>query len=239
MTTWRIGLDVPSCGHGARLHAALHHAGMQVVPVHAAGVLRKLMPPPAFDLLLCNPFASTAPAPVALTAARSLAGQRPLLVLTPQEAVELRVLALRMGADDAMAANGDLREVVARIKALLRRARSNEGILACDELEVDLFSRCVHRGGQPITMPLREFDLLARLARSPDQVVTRDDLLRAVWRLDFDPGTNRIEVHISRLRQRVDAGHAHAMLRTIKGSGYALVSRMGMEEMAALPAISS
>ena len=76
-------------------------------------------------------------------------------------------------------------------------------------------------------MPQREFDLLAMLARTPDRVVPRSHLWRAVWRLDIDPGTNRLEVHMSRLRSRVDRGEPFAMLRTIKGTGYALVTRQG------------
>src|SRR3546814_1558509 len=74
-------------------------------------------------------------------------------------------------------------------------------------------------------LPLREFDLLANLARVPDRPLSRDALLRAVWRIDFDPGTNRVEVHMSRLRAKVDRGFDWPMLHTVKGRGYALRSR--------------
>ncbi|MEQ1687693.1 MAG: winged helix-turn-helix domain-containing protein, partial [Sphingopyxis sp.] len=125
------------------------------------------------------------------------------------------------------------REIEMRILALIRRRRYNVfGSLICDELEINLVSRQVVRAGRPIAMPLREFDLLAHLAHSRDRAVSRLELLQAVWRIDFDPGTNRIDVHVSRLRQRIDGGQSHAMLRTVKGIGYALVSRMGAQSAA-------
>ena len=235
---WRIALYLPNLAHAERISAAVLRAGGQVVPI-ADPALATPHATEGFDLLLYDPFHGFTAPEQAVTRARALAGVRPLLVLTPDDAVMMRMTALLHGADDAMAVGGDARELLARINALLRRYRLQDGILACDELEVDLFARSVSRGGVSIAMPLREFDLLARLARSRDRVVTRDDMLRAVWRLNFDPGTNRIEVHISRLRQRVDAGHAHAMLRTIKGSGYALVSRNGAQEMVRPAVISS
>lgn len=110
------------------------------------------------------------------------------------------------------------------------------GRLACDELELDLIRRAVRRGDRAIALPAREFALLAELARTPDEVVPRDHLFRSVWRLDFDPGTNRIEVHMSRLRGRIDHGESFAMLRTVKGHGYALVSRVGHWAQADQPA---
>lgn len=135
--------------------------------------------------------------------------------------------AMLAGADDAQPAMIDQHELHARLFALARRRALARGMLRCDELAVNLVEREVRRDGQLITMPMREFGLIARLAMSPDQPVSRSDLLRAVWRIDFDPGTNRIDVHVSRLRRRIDDGHAHAMLRTVKGLGYALVSREG------------
>ena len=92
-------------------------------------------------------------------------------------------------------------------------------------MRIDLIDRRVERAGRLIRLPLREFDLLANLARVPDRPLSRGALLRAVWRLDFDPGTNRVEVHMSRLRAKVDRGFDWPMLRTVKGMGYALRSR--------------
>ncbi|QJQ33377.1 hypothetical protein GV829_13800 [Sphingomonas lacunae] len=205
--------------------------------LRAHGALPVLMPDPAIasrawqdeahEAIIANPFRSRADPRTAITLFREMAGCRAFLALTPDDVAEQRIMAMQAGADDAFAVSGDPREMMARLSALLRRRTPSATMLACDELTIDLIRRSVNRAGRNIAMPLREFDLLAWLARSADRVVTRHDLLRAVWRIDFDPGTNRIEVHMSRLRQRIDAGHEHAMLRTVKGSGYALVSRSG------------
>lgn len=119
----------------------------------------------------------------------------------------------------------NLPEVLARITGLLRRARLTAGQIGAGELRIDLIDRRVERAGRLIRLPLREFDLLANLARVPDRPMSRAALLQAVWRLDFDPGTNRVEVHMSRLRAKVDRGFAWPMLRTVKGQGYALRSQ--------------
>ncbi|KTE33507.1 hypothetical protein ATE62_16895 [Sphingopyxis sp. HIX] len=157
--------------------------------------------------------------------ARGIAERRPLLVLTDRDSRADRLLALAAGGDDAVGWTGEPAEVVARIAALLRRSRMAKGQLGEGELRIDLIDRRVERAGRLIAMPLREFDLLANLARIPDRPVSRAALLKAVWRIDFDPGTNRVEVHMSRLRAKVDRGFAWPMLRTVKGQGYALRSR--------------
>ncbi|MBA3942574.1 MAG: transcriptional regulator [Sphingopyxis sp.] len=133
--------------------------------------------------------------------------------------------ALDCGADDAVGWTGNLPEVLARIASLLRRSRIAAGQLGAGELRIDLIDRRVERAGRLIRLPLREFDLLANLARVPDRPVSRAALLKAVWQLDFDPGTNRVEVHMSRLRASVDRGFGWPMLHTVKGEGYALRSR--------------
>ncbi len=182
---------------------------------------------------------------------RRAAGRRVMLCLLSRDSIAARVAALNAGADDVIATppsghaiRGAGVELVARVGALLRRTRDHDHgrrhLLACDDLRIDLVARAVHRAQHAIIMPPREFDLLARLARTPDQPVARADLLKSVWRIGFDPGTNRVDVHVARLRQRIDAPFAdrpspHAMLRTCKGVGYALVSRAG----AAIPAFAT
>ncbi|XVJ64508.1 MAG: response regulator transcription factor [Sphingopyxis sp.] len=157
--------------------------------------------------------------------ARSIAARRPLLVLSDRDSRADRMAALAGGADDAVGWGEDPAEVIARIASLLRRSRLAAGQLGCDELRIDLIDRRVERAGQRIHLPLREFDLLANLARLPDRPVSRTALLKAVWRIDFDPGTNRVEVLMSRLRAKIDRGFGWRMLRTVKGRGYALASR--------------
>lgn len=223
----KLALFEPEPDSAGQLACALRLAGVVLVPMPDPAIARRPWVEAAYDAVLANPFRSQAAGPVACGLLRELAGERPVIAITAIDGTEQRLAALRGGADDVVAPSIDPRELVARIEALLRRRTLAAGFIACDELSIDLIARTVRRADRPISMPLREFDLLARLARSADSVVTRHDLLREVWRIEFDPGTNRIEVHMSRLRQRIDAGHAHAMLRTIKGCGYALVSRSG------------
>ncbi|HEV7341215.1 MAG TPA: response regulator transcription factor [Sphingopyxis sp.] len=178
-----------------------------------------------FDMLVLNPFLGWQEPAEFVRLARSIAGSRPMLALSDRDSVADRLLALRGGADDAAGWTRNLPEILARIAGLLRRARLTAGQIGAGELRIDLIDRRVERAGRLIRLPLREFDLLANLARVPDRPMSRDALLRAVWRLDFDPGTNRVEVHMSRLRAKVDRGFAWPMLWTVKGQGYALRTR--------------
>jgi len=220
---------------------AIHHprearAWALANAVSAAGFRVALLPPLAggaarwrdgcFDALAIDPFDDPVAADTILLA-RGIAARRPLLILSDRESRAERMAALSAGADDAVGWADDPAEVVARVASLLRRSRMAAGQLGTDELRIDLIDRRVERAGRLIRLPLREFDLLANLARVPDRPVSREALLRAVWRIDFDPGTNRVEVHMSRLRARVDRGFAWPMLHTVKGCGYALRSRRG------------
>jgi two-component system OmpR family response regulator len=220
-----VALFHPDTARAARLAAAIVAAGWRV---------ERLAPPAAglrpwldgcFDLIVLNPFLGWQEPAEFIRLARSIAGSRPMLVLSHRDSVADRLLALRSGADDAAGWTANLPEVLARIASLLRRARLTAGQVGAGELRIDLIDRRVERAGRLIRLPLREFDLLANLARVPDRPMSRTALLQAVWRLDFDPGTNRVEVHMSRLRAKVDRGFAWPMLRTVKGQGYALRSQ--------------
>lgn len=203
--------------------------------IEAAGCAARILPPQVsdlrawvdgcFDLLLINPFLDWQEPAEFVRLARSIAGRRPLLIVSDRHALADRMAALGAGADDAVGWTGNTPEVIARIASLLRRSRIASGQLGEGELRIDLIDRRVERAGRLIRLPLREFDLLANLARVPDRPISRAALLKAVWRIDFDPGTNRVEVHMSRLRAKVDRDFAWPMLRTVKGQGYALRSR--------------
>jgi two-component system OmpR family response regulator len=218
-------------------HACAARASNLARAVSDAGFRVALLPPLTgaaaawrsccFDALAIDPFESRAPPADVVLLARGIAARRPLLVLSDRDSRGERMMALTAGADDAVGWADDPAEVVARIAGLLRRSRMAAGQLGTDELRIDLIDRRVERAGRLIRLPLREFDLLANLARVPDRPVSREALLRAVWRIDFDPGTNRVEVHMSRLRAKVDRGFAWPMLHTVKGCGYALRSRRG------------
>jgi DNA-binding response OmpR family regulator len=130
-----------------------------------------------------------------------------------------RVRALEAGMQEVVGPWMHEAEAVARI---IRLADADQPMLRVGGLVIRLIDRRVERDGRPVALLSREYELLVHLARKPGQAASRAELLRAVWRLDFDPGTNSVEVHMSRLRAKLDRGFARPMLRTIKGKGYAL-----------------
>lgn len=131
------------------------------------------------------------------------------------------VRALDVGADEALPASASDALIAARLAALGRRLAWPQRI-AVGPLLIDPVERKVWRGDRPIALLPREYRLLRYLADRPGRAASRAELLRAVWALDFDPGTNVVEVHISRLRARIDRGFAAPLLRTVKGRGYCL-----------------
>jgi two-component system OmpR family response regulator len=134
------------------------------------------------------------------------------------------VVGLKSGADDYLTKPFAFSELVARLEALTRRRAPSaaETRLAVGDLEMDLLARSVKRAGQAIELQPREFRLLEYLMRHAGQVVTRTMLLEGVWDYHFDPQTNVIDVHISRLRQKIDKGFATPLLHTRRGAGYCL-----------------
>jgi two-component system OmpR family response regulator len=172
------------------------------------------------------------PAVDGLTVLRTLRGAGnavPVLVLTALGDVEHRVEGLRAGADDYLVKPFAYAELSARIDSLLRRrqsAGSEVTELRVGDLELNLLTREARRGGRTIELQPREFRLLEYLMRQAERVVTRTMLLEAVWDYHFDPQTNVIDVHISRLRQKIDRGHPKPLLHTVRGAGY----RLGVRE---------
>lgn len=177
----------------------------------------------SYDAMILAPYGGWEEPGHFIALARAIAGTRPVMVLTGA-AMDERLTALNAGADDAVSHNDDTREIIVRLAGLIRRRRMASGWLECAELRIDLIDRRVARLDRAIRLPPREFDLLALLARIPDRIVARDTLWRAVWKIDFDPGTNRIEVHMSRLRASIDRGFTWPMLMTARGRGYGLRS---------------
>lgn len=219
-----IAIFQPANGPRDAVQAAISQQGWTCVTLPAPITGMRAWLEAQYDALLVAPFSGWEEPAHLIGLARAIAGARPLVVLTADASVDQRLVALHAGADDALWCNADPRELLARIGGLLRRQRLASGWLECAELCIDLIDRRVTRLGRAIALPLREFDLLTRLARVPDRIVAREALWRAVWKIDFDPGTNRIEVHMSRLRAKVDRGFDWPMLMTARGHGYGLRS---------------
>ena len=149
----------------------------------------------------------------------------PVLLLSALGEVDDRVQGLRAGGDDYLTKPFAFVELLARIEALARRPRAGaapEALLRVADLELDLLARTARRGGHAIELQPREFRLLEYLMRHAGQVVTRTMLLEGVWDYHFDPQTNVIDVHISRLRQKIDKGFETPLLHTVRGAGYCL-----------------
>ena len=150
----------------------------------------------------------------------------PVLFLTTMSGMNDRVEGLQGGGDDYLAKPFAFPELVARIHAITRRgarvADSEPVRLRAADLEMDLIRRTVHRGGTPIELQAQEFRLLEFLLRHAGQVVTRTMLLENVWDLHFNPRTNIVETHMSRLRGKVDRGHGDELIHTVRGAGYTL-----------------
>jgi len=147
----------------------------------------------------------------------------PMLILSALGEVQDRVEGLRAGGDDYLTKPFAFAELLARLEALVRRATASpttDTKLRVGDLELDLLSRAARRAGQAIELQPREFSLLEYLMRNAGQVVTRTMLLEHVWGYHFDPQTNVIDVHISRLRSKIDKGHDVALLHTVRGTGY-------------------
>ena len=150
--------------------------------------------------------------------------QTPVLFLSALGEVEDRVTGLKAGADDYLVKPYAFAELIARVEALARRRETGgvQTVLKVGDLEMNLIGRTVHRGTIEIDLQPREFQLLEFLMRHAGQSVTRTMLLEKVWEYHFDPQTNVIDVHISRLRSKIDKGFDRAMLQTVRGAGYRL-----------------
>ncbi|CAL9486256.1 response regulator transcription factor [Streptomyces sp. enrichment culture] len=168
-----------------------------------------------------------------LTAARRIRGAgdtTPILMLTARDTVGDRVTGLDAGADDYLVKPFELDELFARIRALLRRSSyaSSSGAAPEDEaltfadLRMDLATREVTRGGRPVELTRTEFTLLEMFMAHPRQVLTREQILKAVWGFDFEPSSNSLDVYVMYLRRKTEAGGEPRLVHTVRGVGYVL-----------------
>ncbi|MCX4661140.1 response regulator transcription factor [Streptomyces uncialis] len=168
-----------------------------------------------------------------LTAARRVRASGslvPILMLTARDTVGDRVTGLDAGADDYLVKPFELDELFARLRALLRRSsyaatagQAEEGdILAFGDLRMDLATREVHRGARPVELTRTEFTLLEMFLAHPRQVLTREQILKAVWGFDFEPTSNSLDVYVMYLRRKTEAGGEPRLVHTVRGVGYVL-----------------
>jgi two-component system, OmpR family, response regulator len=150
--------------------------------------------------------------------------QTPVLILSARHAVDDRVKGLQAGGDDYLTKPFAFAELLARLQALLRRSAgtTEPTRLVVGDLTLDLLSRKVERGGRAIELRPREFALLEYLMRHPGRVLSKTMILSHVWGYSFDPGTNVVDVLVSRLRDQVDEGFPTKMIHTVRGAGYVL-----------------
>lgn len=154
---------------------------------------------------------------------REEGSQTPVLFLTTMSGIDDRVAGLNSGGDDYLAKPFALAELVARINAIARRRETQPPVIfKAGDLEMDLLRRTVQRGGRSIELQPQEFKLLEYLLRNAGRLVTRNMLLENVWDLHFDPRTNIVETHMSRLRSKMDRGFAAELIHTVRGNGYIL-----------------
>jgi len=179
----------------------------------------------AFDLILLDLGLPGRDGLQILTTLRGKGVKTPVLVLTARDTLQDRVAGLDSGADDYLVKPFAFAELLARIRALMRRGRSGEAPrLAVGDLSMDLITRKVMRGGQPVELTVREFELLEYLMRYEGQVVSRETLARDVWKetARTTPLDNVIDVHIARLRRKVDVERPVKLIHTVRGVGFML-----------------
>jgi DNA-binding response OmpR family regulator len=155
---------------------------------------------------------------------RSRAFLAPLLMLTARDTISDKVEGLDAGADDYLAKPFSYDELLARVRALLRRSalRTDQAMLRIGDLVIDPFSRDVRRGSREINLTQKEYALLEYLARHAGRPVTREQISQQVWKQDFDPTTNIVDVYINYLRKKVDVENEPSVVQTVRGVGYML-----------------
>ena len=179
----------------------------------------------AYDALIVDRMLPSLDGLSVIETLRKARRETPVLILSALDAVDERVRGLRAGGDDYLTKPFAFAELLARLEVLVHRRRGGAApatVLRVADLELDLLSRRVQRGGREIDLKTREFQILEFLMRNAGRVVTRTMLLESVWDFHFDPKTNVIDVHVSRLRQKIDKGEGRALIQTVRGSGYML-----------------
>jgi len=199
------------------------HYEVKIAPTGEEGFF--LVNSETFDLVVLDLMLPKRDGIEVLTALRKRGLQTPVLILTAKDTIEDRVVGLDSGADDYLVKPFAFPELLARIRALLRRGRSDQVLrLKIADLEMDLVTRKVTRAGKTVELTAKEFELLEYLMRHPSQVISREMLARDVWQSTSraTPLDNVIDVSIARLRRRLDASFEKKLLQTVRGVGFVL-----------------
>lgn len=177
----------------------------------------------SYDLIVIDLMLPSLPGMEILKGIRREKIQTPVLILTAQSQVDQRVTGLDAGADDYLTKPFAIDELLARVRALLRRGTTDTpGILQIDDLLLNPATREVTRGGQRIELTLKEYALLEYFMRHAGRVLTRPMISEHVWNQDFDTFTNVIDVYVNYLRNKIDRGRSRKLIHTVRGSGYTL-----------------
>ena len=179
----------------------------------------------SFDLLIIDRMLPGLDGLSVLKALRAAKISTPALILSALASVGDRIEGLESGSDDYLVKPFSFAELLARVNALLRRSEARiaaDPVMIVGDLEIDLLARVVKRGGRKIDLKPREYLLLEYFVRNEGRVITRTMLLEKVWHYHFEPNTNVIDVHVSRLRRKLEEGFDRPLLHTVRGAGYML-----------------
>ncbi|MCW1432250.1 response regulator transcription factor [Novosphingobium sp. JCM 18896] len=196
------------------------HSVEHAEDVERAGALLETRP---FDVIIVDRMLPDGDGLILIKRLRARENGTPALALTAMGRIADRVEGLKAGADDYLVKPFSLDELEARVEALARRVSAVR--LVIGDLVLDRLTRTVHRGSTRIALMPREFQLLELLMASSPAVVTRTMLLERVWEFHFDPGTNLVEAHVSRLRSKIDRGGDPPLIHTVRGEGYVALAR--------------
>jgi two-component system copper resistance phosphate regulon response regulator CusR len=213
--------DDPTVGSFIKRGLEEQRWGVSLVPDGEAGERAAI--DEAFDVIILDMRLPGKSGLQVLSALRARGFEKPVLVLTAQDAVDAKVTALRAGADDYVTKPFAFEELLARVEALARRPRAIVApILRVDDLELNRDTREVARASEPIELTPKEFAVLEYLMRHSGRVMSRTLITEYAWGYHFDPGTNIVDVVINHLRKKVDARHRKKLITTVRGVGYVI-----------------
>ena len=213
--------DDPTVGQFVKRGLEEQRWGVDLVADGEAG--EQLAMSDAYDLIILDMRLPGKPGLQVLHGLRARGFERPVLVLTAQDAVDAKVQTLRAGADDYVTKPFAFEELLARVEALARRPRAlTSAALKVADVTMDRDAREVTRAGVPIELTPKEYAVLEYLLRHAGKVMSRTLITEYAWGYQFDPGTNIVDVVINHLRKKVDAGHERKLIHTVRGVGYVI-----------------